>query len=187
MPDGPIGVNQMWTMDFMHDILNGGRRFRTLNIVGCFSRKALAVEVDTTLSGHRVVRVLQRLLETRGKPQVIQVDNGPAPEEAAIRPARTPRNAPDFTLRLFATSPAIHWGTPAWAAASTYHPAIQTVERQAQAALVQKHQFVRGHLSHLLLIGSALYGAAFSGNSALFCSALGGALSGRAASSAAGR
>ncbi len=57
-PDGPICVNQMWTMDFMHDTLNGGRRFRTLNIVDCFSREALAVEVDTSLSGHRVVRVL---------------------------------------------------------------------------------------------------------------------------------
>ena len=50
---------------------------RTLNIVDCFSREALAVEVDTSLTGQRVVRVLQRLLETRGKPQVIQVDNGP--------------------------------------------------------------------------------------------------------------
>lgn len=76
-PQEPNALNQMWTMDFMHDTLNGGRRFRTLNIVDCFSREALAVEVDTSLSGHRVVRVLQRLLETRGKPSVIQVDNGP--------------------------------------------------------------------------------------------------------------
>ncbi len=76
-PEGPVAINQMWSMDFMHDTLNGGRRFRTLNIVDCFSRESLAFEVDTSLSGHRVVRVLQRLLEMRGKPQVIQVDNGP--------------------------------------------------------------------------------------------------------------
>ncbi len=76
-PEGPVAINQMWSMDFMHDTLNGGRRFRTLNIVDCFSREALAIEVDTSLTGHRVVRVLQTLLETRGKPQVIQVDNGP--------------------------------------------------------------------------------------------------------------
>jgi len=82
-PQPPGTINEMWTMDFMHDTLCGGRglsgtlrRFRTLNVVDCFSREALAVEVDTSLSGHRVVRVLQRLLETRGKPEVIQVDNG---------------------------------------------------------------------------------------------------------------
>ena len=75
-PEQPHALNQMWTMDFMHDTLCGGRCFRTLNVVDCFSREALAVEVDTSLSGHRVVRVLQRLLETRGKPDVIQVDNG---------------------------------------------------------------------------------------------------------------
>ena len=46
-PEGPVAINQMWTMDFMHDTLNGGRRFRTLNIVDCWSREALAVEVDT--------------------------------------------------------------------------------------------------------------------------------------------
>lgn len=76
-PDGPLRVNQIWTMDFMHDTLNGGRRFHTLNIVDCFTREDLAVEADTSLSGHRVARVLQRLLETRAKPEVIQVDNGP--------------------------------------------------------------------------------------------------------------
>jgi putative transposase len=75
-PQEPTQINQMWSMDFMHDTLHGGRRFRTLNIVDCCSREALAVEVDTSLSGYRVVRVLQRLLETRGKPQVIQSDNG---------------------------------------------------------------------------------------------------------------
>lgn len=75
-PSEVVRINQVWTMDFMHDTLSGGRRFRTLNIVDCFSREALAIEVDTSLSGCRVVRVLQRLLETRGKAEVIQIDNG---------------------------------------------------------------------------------------------------------------
>ncbi len=63
--------------DFVHDTLCGERTFRALNVVDCFSREALAVEVDTGLSGQRVARVLQRLVEMRGKPQTIQVDNGP--------------------------------------------------------------------------------------------------------------
>lgn len=83
-PQHPGAINEMWTMDFMHDTLCGGRCFRTLNVVDCFSREALAVEVDTSLSGHRVVRVLQRLLETRGKPGVIQVDNGSEFTSAAL-------------------------------------------------------------------------------------------------------
>ncbi len=76
-PQQPETLNQMWAMAFMHDTLKGGRHYRTLNIVDCFSREVLAVEVHTSLSGHSVARVLHRLLETRGKPSVIQVDNGP--------------------------------------------------------------------------------------------------------------
>jgi putative transposase len=46
-------------------------------VVDCHSRECLALEVDTSLNGERVVRVLERLRETRGLPQVIQTDNGP--------------------------------------------------------------------------------------------------------------
>jgi putative transposase len=45
--------------------------------VDCHSRECLALEVDTSLNGERVVRVLERLKETRGLPAVIQADNGP--------------------------------------------------------------------------------------------------------------
>ena len=47
------------------------------NLVDCHSREALCSEVDTSLTGQRVVRVLQWLGEIRGLPQTIQVDNGP--------------------------------------------------------------------------------------------------------------
>jgi putative transposase len=72
------------------DTLSCGRRFRGLNIVNCYSRQALCIEVDTSLTGQRVVRALQRLGETRGLPHTIQVDNGPeftgrAPVEWAFR------------------------------------------------------------------------------------------------------
>ena len=70
-------ANHIWTMDFMSDTLSCGRRFRALSIVDAYSRKCLSVEVDTSLPGERVVRVLEHLREWRGLPQVIQVDNGP--------------------------------------------------------------------------------------------------------------
>ncbi len=77
IPVAPSFSNQLWTMDFMHDNLACGRSFRTLNIMDAWSREALAIEADTSLSGKRVVRVLEELAATRGRPQMIQVDNGP--------------------------------------------------------------------------------------------------------------
>jgi putative transposase len=76
-PQAATALNQVWIMDFVSDTLSGGRRFRALNIVDCHSREALHTEVDTSLSGQRVVRVLERLRERRGLPHTIQVDNGP--------------------------------------------------------------------------------------------------------------
>jgi putative transposase len=75
-PESPKGPNQMWTMDFVHDNLACGRSFRTLNIMDAWSREALALEADTSLNGQRVVRVLEALVALRGKPRLIQVDNG---------------------------------------------------------------------------------------------------------------
>ena len=64
-------------MDFVSDCLSDGRKFRTLNIVDDFSRECPAIEVDTSITGQRVVRVLDRLAEIRGLPETIVVDNGP--------------------------------------------------------------------------------------------------------------
>jgi putative transposase len=73
----PAPANQLWTMDFTKDHLASGRNFRTLNLMDGYTRKALWIEVDTSLPGQRVVRVLEWLKQTRGVPGVIQVDNGP--------------------------------------------------------------------------------------------------------------
>jgi putative transposase len=73
----PQAPNQRWSIDFQHDLLATGQRVRTLNIVDDFSRECPAIEVDTSLPGARVVRVLERLADTRGLPHEIILDNGP--------------------------------------------------------------------------------------------------------------
>ena len=72
----PKTENEVWTMDYTHDELASARKFRTLNLMDGYTREALAIEVDTSLPGLRVVRVLERLRERRGTPAAIQVDNG---------------------------------------------------------------------------------------------------------------
>jgi len=74
----PTGPNQVWTSDFVHDALSWGRKIRMLTIEDAFTREALAIEVDTSLSGMRVVRVLDCVSEERGTlPDVIVLGNGP--------------------------------------------------------------------------------------------------------------
>lgn len=70
-------VNQSWSIDFVADRLESRRRFRVLTIVDNYSRECPALEVDTSIGGVRVVRVLDRLAETRGLPEAITLDNGP--------------------------------------------------------------------------------------------------------------
>lgn len=55
--------------------LEDGRRVRLLAVVDDFTRACLAIEVDTSIGGRRVVEVLQRLVETRGTPAVLITDN----------------------------------------------------------------------------------------------------------------
>lgn len=69
--------NQMWSMDFMHDTLTCGKRFRVLNIIDEGVREALRIEVDTSLPAARVVRVLEQLKQERPLPKQIRADNGP--------------------------------------------------------------------------------------------------------------
>ena len=64
-------------MDFVSDGLADGRRLRCLNIVDDFTRECLAIEVDSSLTGRRVVDVMRRLADLRGLPLSITTDNGP--------------------------------------------------------------------------------------------------------------
>lgn len=73
----PMMPNDHWAMDFVHDSLWSGRKIRCLTIVDLYSRFAPAVEVAFSMTGERVVRVLEKLALTRGLPNTITVDNGP--------------------------------------------------------------------------------------------------------------
>lgn len=73
----PTRPNERWSLDFVSDALADGRKFRALNIVDAFTRECLVIEVDTSLPGERVVRVLERLRAMRPLPETITVDNGP--------------------------------------------------------------------------------------------------------------
>src|SRR6202051_4181121 len=70
-------ANQAWALDCVHDSLLNGRRFRALAVIDEWSRESLAIEVDVSLTGQRVTKVLERLAIGRGLPTVLQSDNGP--------------------------------------------------------------------------------------------------------------
>ncbi|MFQ5861400.1 MAG: IS3 family transposase [Dehalococcoidia bacterium] len=77
MPALPGRRNQRWSMDFLLDGLADGRRLRILTLVDDYSRECLAIEVDTSLPGLRVVQILEQVSSIRGTPEFIIVDNGP--------------------------------------------------------------------------------------------------------------
>ena len=64
-------------MDFIVDGLATGRMVRILSVVDAYTRECLALEADTSLGSGRVTRVLERLIEERGRPENVRSDNGP--------------------------------------------------------------------------------------------------------------
>lgn len=81
----PTAPNERWSLDLMYDRLTDGRSFRTLNVIDDFSREGLAIEVDTSISGNRVIYVLERISLIRGKlPDSAVMDNGPEFRSQAV-------------------------------------------------------------------------------------------------------
>ena len=72
----PKKVNEDWSMDFMSDRLENGRRFRILNIIDLFSRESLSILADFSFPSQKVISWLEELRKTRGIPEAITVDNG---------------------------------------------------------------------------------------------------------------
>lgn len=72
----PVAANQVWSMDFVFDRTAEGRVVKCLTIVDDATHEAVAIEVERAISGHGVVRVMERLALSRGLPQIIRTDNG---------------------------------------------------------------------------------------------------------------
>lgn len=73
----PKEPNYTWSMDFMQDALFNGRTFRTLNIIDDYNREALWIEIGLSIGSKKVTQVLDCLVQERGKPREIRMDNGP--------------------------------------------------------------------------------------------------------------
>ena len=72
----PAGPNRRWSLDFVHDQMTDGRRFRILTVVDDSTRECLALVADTSISGKRVARELDLIVARRGRPGGIVSDNG---------------------------------------------------------------------------------------------------------------
>lgn len=72
----PDSINQVWSLDFLSDVLSDGRRFRILGVMDQCSRECLTLVADTSIGGARVVRELDVLVSRYGKPPCIVSDNG---------------------------------------------------------------------------------------------------------------
>ena len=70
------GLNQAWSLDFVHDQLSNGQSFRALTIIDIYSREALAIDVGHRLRGEHVAMALHRLVQQRGAPRYLLADNG---------------------------------------------------------------------------------------------------------------
>ena len=70
----PLSINQTWSIDFMSDSLNTGRKIRTFNAIDDYNRECLGIEVDHSLPAERVIKSLEQLIEWRGKPKAIRCD-----------------------------------------------------------------------------------------------------------------
>ena len=74
VPDEP---NHTWSVDIVTDVLENKRRFRSFNLIDNFNREVLYIEVDFSLTSNRIVWVLNHLINKKGKPKKVPMDNGP--------------------------------------------------------------------------------------------------------------
>jgi len=73
----PASINKSWSMDFMSDALSNGRKIRVFNVMDDYNREALAIEASSSIPSVSVINILKDVMDWRGKPEQIRVDNGP--------------------------------------------------------------------------------------------------------------
>ncbi len=94
----PEHPDRVWSADFMLDALACGRPFRTFNVIDDFDREGVHIEVDTSLTSARLVRIFERIAQERPLPQVLRTDNGPEfLGEAFVQWAKTHGMAIQYT------------------------------------------------------------------------------------------
>jgi len=76
VPPAALAANERWSMDFVHDSLVDGRKFRVLTLVDTCTRECLALLADRSLTGRHVAAALDQAASRRGYPKLITVDNG---------------------------------------------------------------------------------------------------------------
>jgi putative transposase len=73
----PLGINQVRSIDFMHDQLSDDRSISLFNVIDDFNWEALGIELDFSLTSERVINALDQIIAWRGKPKIIRPDNSP--------------------------------------------------------------------------------------------------------------
>lgn len=73
----PIMPNVTWSIDFMSDALEDGRRLRTFNVIDDYNRQCLGIRTGVSMPSNRITRILDEIIETYGKPHALRCDNGP--------------------------------------------------------------------------------------------------------------
>lgn len=81
----PLYPNLHWSMDFMRDSLFQGKPFRAFNVIDDFNREALNITIAKSITANRVITALEEVIQWRGKPEKIRVDNGPEFIAEALR------------------------------------------------------------------------------------------------------
>lgn len=70
-------ANERWAMDFVHDVLAGGRTIRILTAIDAYTRECVALVAQPTFRGEDVAAILSEAGNRRGTlPALISVDNG---------------------------------------------------------------------------------------------------------------
>lgn len=73
----PNSINESWSMDFMHDVMENSRKVKFFNVIDDYNREVLTIDVGSSITGDRDTRTLEELISWRGKPKEMRVDNGP--------------------------------------------------------------------------------------------------------------